>query len=477
MCSIFGALLGPQPSYNSDTVNLRLACIAELSTERGRDGRGFVSVATGTGREWTNFMRSPQRVEGDEIAFARQTFVPKEGYQSCAVIGNCRAEPTTEYVSDKCATDQQPYRAGRWAIVHNGTIANDKELRTDVVVTTIDSAAIVEQLHKRSAAFLVEETDRAEEAAEVFGSVMDDIKGSYAILAVNYDLPDRVFVACNYRPVWYCIVEGEGVYFASAKEYLPEFGRREMLTPYSQRIFELQDGIVTIRTIKAPRPANKRALVVCSGGLDSVVALSQMLAKGYDCEMLHFRYGSRAEGPEVAAVHAVANHFAIPLHVMPIPIYKPEHSPLLQADSAIAGGEAGAEFAHEWVPARNLVMLSIATAMAEAMGIETIVLGNNLEEAGAYPDNEPEFVKRFGEVLPFAVGDGKQVQVVMPVGNLMKHEIVKLGHQLDAPLHLTWSCYRSGPTHCGKCGPCHMRKTAFEINSLDEVIQYTTEGE
>jgi 7-cyano-7-deazaguanine synthase len=206
--------------------------------------------------------------------------------------------------------------------------------------------------------------------------------------------------------------------------------------------------------------------------MDSVVATVSMMKAGYDVELLHFQYGSRAEGPEHAAIMAVAAHLAIPLHTIPMGIYDPKDSPLLRNDSDIAGGEAGAEFAHEWVPARNLVMLSLATAYAEANGFETIILGNNLEEAGAYPDNEPEFINRFNDLLPFAVGDGKRVRVVMPVGNLMKHEIVALGEQLGAPMGLTWSCYRNGPIHCGKCGPCFMRRTAYTINGLKDPLQY-----
>jgi 7-cyano-7-deazaguanine synthase len=158
--------------------------------------------------------------------------------------------------------------------------------------------------------------------------------------------------------------------------------------------------------------------------------------------------------------------------LFPLPIYQKGDSPLLDADSKIAGGEAGAEFAHEWVPARNLLLLSVATAFAEARGISTIVLGNNLEEAGAYPDNEPEFIAKFNDMLPFAVGDGKRMNVIMPVGNMMKHEIVELGNRIGAPMHLTWSCYRALELHCGTCGPCYMRRKAFEINKLDEVISY-----
>lgn len=79
--------------------------------------------------------------------------------------------------------------------------------------------------------------------------------------------------------------------------------------------------------------------------------------------------------------------------------------------------------------------------MAEAYGFDAIASGINLEEAGAYPDNEMEFVRMFSRLVPYAVGPNKKVEVLMPVGNLVKHEIVKLGVQIDAPLHLTWSCY------------------------------------
>jgi len=142
-------------------------------------------------------------------------------------------------------------------------------------------------------------------------------------------------------------------------------------------------------------------------------------------------------------------------------------SPLLN-DSVIATGEAGAEFAHEWVPARNLLMIAHAVAYAEANGYTYIALGNNLEESGAYPDNEEEFTKLLNDSLAYAVHDGGHVQLMAPVGNLMKHEIVKLGLELGVPYELTWSCYKGGVKHCGNCGPCFMRKTAFERNGTTD---------
>jgi 7-cyano-7-deazaguanine synthase len=459
MCAIIGAVIFARKQNDIADANNLLNHIFAASLERGRDGRGWrVTTQYPIGvRGKTERRIKRDNQWGSEVTF----FAP--GTSSATLIGNMRAEPTTEFVADKELHDQQPYSLGAWSIVHNGTIANDKELRSNVHLTTIDSAAIVEVLHSYTMPSLTR--------ADAFSRMVRNIEGSYAILAAHADDATELYVAANYRPIWY-VQTRFGVFFASARNYFPSWATPRMIDPYSSAIF----GATGMRRdLTQQRKPNNRALVICSGGLDSVVAACAARADGYDIELLHFQYGSRAEGPEVAAVTAVAKHLDVKLRLFPIPIYKPEDSPLLQADSAIAGGEAGAEFAHEWVPARNLVMLSVATALAEAGGFETLVLGNNLEEAGAYPDNEPEFIDRFNDVLPFAVGDGKRVRVIMPVGNLMKHEIVALGYRLNAPLDKTWSCYRAGDKHCGTCGPCFMRRKAFEINGLNEVIPYACE--
>jgi 7-cyano-7-deazaguanine synthase len=115
-------------------------------------------------------------------------------------------------------------------------------------------------------------------------------------------------------------------------------------------------------------------------------------------------------------------------------------------------------------------MLANAVAYAEANNHDVIALGNNLEESGAYPDNEEEFTHLLDGVLDYAVQEGRQVRLVAPVGHLMKHEIVRLGVDINAPLDLTWSCYKDGDKHCGECGPCFMRRTAFERNGLTDPV-------
>lgn len=457
MCSIVGALVQRIDTHQKiQAVNDILEYIWQTSHERGRDGRGFVinSSAESDLQAYKDVTRSSGR--------AMQAPALHKVCRSATIVGNLRAEPTTEFVREKRLSDQQPYTSGKWSIAHNGTIANDRELRTQDLPTGIDSAAIAEQLASVNGTL------------DDFVGVIRKLKGSYAILATHTEHTDKLFVAANYRPIWY-INTPYGVFFASSRDYLPQEYPSRMLKPYTAALFRT-NGLYKEVSLYASSVQDERALVVCSGGLDSVVSAAYAQSElGMSIHLIHFLYGSRAERPEVKAIQAVAEYLGVELTLFNLPVYSKGDSPLLDPDSKVAGGEAGAEFAHEWVPARNLLLLSVATAFAEARGIDTIVLGNNLEEAGAYPDNEPEFIARFNDLLPFSVGDGKRMRVIMPVGNLMKHEIVELGNRIGAPMHLTWSCYRAGELHCGTCGPCYMRRKAFEINNIPEVISYKDE--
>lgn len=464
MCAIIGALVwGLTTPERREAANSLLNYIIRASHERGRDGRGFMINSGSVDLD----ERDTRRADGED--WRDREFFRKD-VEVATFISNLRAEPTTEYVAEKRASDQQPYTSGSWSIVHNGTIANDKDLRTHTVETRIDSAAIAETLDAPV------DAQNPYRVAQHFLAAVKRLKGSFAILGAHSAQPNHLLVAANYRPIWFVRTD-VGVFFASARHYFPDNMTPRMVEPYSMLSFYYGEDLEIRGDTLRQEDVKRRALVVCSGGLDSVVAATWAIRSGFDVTLVHFRYGSRAEGPEVSAIWKVAAELGVGLWIRHLDVYEPTDSPLLQADSKIAGGEEGAEFAHEWVPARNLVMLAHATAMAEAKGFNTLILGNNLEEAGAYPDNEPEFIAKFNDLLPFAVGDGKRLEVIMPVGNLMKHEIVALGHQLGAPLDKTWSCYRAGEQHCGTCGPCYMRRTAFEINGLEEVITYANEKE
>ncbi len=361
------------------------------------------------------------------------------------VVGNWRGRPTTEITS----VNVQPYGG----FVHNGVISNDKELGGKP--GEIDSEILPRVIRTDS--------------LEMFHWDITKIKGSYAIACLT---PNTVLLSCNYKPIYMVQIDG-CIYFSSMKRHLEPlcgtYTAPVKMEPYSS--MDLGTG----RNIYSKKEHNWRCLVVASAGLDSTVAAAKMKYDGYDVGLLHFHYGCRAEGKEADAILEIAKRMDLDLEYMSLDYSKMNNSTLLDPGAEIATGIAGSEYAHEWVPARNLIMLSHAVGYAEANGYDTIVLGNNLEEAGAYPDNEEEFFERLNDLLPNAVGEGENIMIEQPLGALMKHEIVRLGLELGAPLDLTWSCYKDGETHCGDCGPCYMRQNAFKINGSTDPVRYGNE--
>ena len=124
----------------------------------------------------------------------------------------------------------------------------------------------------------------------------------------------------------------------------------------------------------------------------------------------------------------------------------------------------------DWVSGRNLLMLSILTAYAESNKFGYIAFGGNLEESGAYPDNEQEFGRKFNEILPFATQNKIKIELLQPISTMMKHEIVKEGVKLKVPYEITWSCYSNDKVHCNNCAPCYMRRVAFERNGWTDPV-------
>lgn len=471
-CSISGCIIfaGNRTQDEIARIEQRLRQIIMMAEDRGRDSYGIVA-----------FQNDGNIVEIKDIGRASDSLPSKPSFvnaKTSIVIANNRAEPTTEYVLNKSHEDIQPFGNSVF-VSHNGIIANDYELEKRFSLkrrTKIDSVILPPLLEKI--------WDSSFDALQKI--LRDTVLGSFALAIVRRDNPDTLYLACNYKPIFLEYdKELDALYFTSLESYLHQDSREiwdanptRQLKPYY---------IVKITTAKEfderslwIADTKKRALVVASAGLDSTTAAKVMMDRGYYVTLLHFKYRHRAEAREQEAIRRIAEHLKCDLMYVDTSLFKDVigHSRLTETWSQIEKdreGEAGAEFAHEWVPARNLIFLAIATGMAEAHGYDVIVPGTNLEESGAYPDNEMIFISKLNEVLPYATNLQRRVRIEMPVGNLMKHEIVKLGLEIGAPLHLTWSCYEGGEAHCGRCGPCYMRRKAFEINGLRDVVAYLEE--
>lgn len=366
-------------------------------------------------------------------------------YGDGVILGNWRATPTPEIGENAIL---QPYDG----IVHNGTIANDAELGW--LPGEIDSQCLPRFIDRRT--------------LKGFVSSLQRIKGSYAIAT---HVGGTVFLGANYKPIYYAYLDGV-FYFSSMERHLrpalPHTIGVQKLAAYTA--FEPKSGL----TISIPRKQTNKCLVIASAGLDSTVAATQKVREGKNVTLLHYNYGCKAEGPETRAIKKIAETLGCALVYRHLDYTGAQKSTLFSGE--IGGAVEGAEYAIDWVPARNLLMLANACAYAEANEFDEIVLGANLEEGGAYPDNEEEFIHLLNQAFDYAVNEGHRVQISIPLGNLMKHEIVKRGVELNAPLDLTWSCYRGGEHHCGQCGPCFMRKTAFERNGLQDPVFRTVKA-
>ncbi|QIW25100.1 7-cyano-7-deazaguanine synthase QueC [Sulfolobus sp. S-194] len=458
MCSVTGVLIIKPENY--EKIEKKFIQILKRAEDRGRDSFGVIVIEKDGSIKKVKALGRPSTQEEKLYGILDEN--------SKVIIANNRAEPTTEYVRQKTEEDIQPFEGERYILTHNGIIANDLELEKKYNVvrrTKIDSAVIPPILDKYW-----------DGEIEKLRKILNDIKGSFAFIIGDKKKPDRIYIAQNFKPV-YMMYDRElgAIFFTSLDDYFDAspFDSVTKLDPYS--IVEVNDKM-EVKKVQLLDSKIKKVLVIASGGLDSTVAATYLLRQGYEITLLHFNYHHKAEEREREAVKKISEYLQVPLIEINTDLFKIiGHTTLLKGGGEIVKerfGEEGAEFAHEWVPARNLIFYSVALALAEAYGYDAIASGINLEEAGAYPDNEMEFVRLFAKLSPYATGPNKKVEVMMPVGNLVKHEIVKLGVEIGAPLHLTWSCYEGGQKHCGKCGPCYMRKMAFRINGLKDPVEY-----
>lgn len=219
-----------------------------------------------------------------------------------------------------------------------------------------------------------------------------------------------------------------------------------------------------------------RAVVLLSGGMDSAVCLAVALADGCDARPLTFLYGQR-HALEAERARALAAHYGIPpeRHRV-VDLGRVFAGSALVGDGEIPAGAAGAPgIPPTYVPARNLVFLALAAAHAEAVGAGRIYLGVNAVDYSGYPDCRPEFLDAFQRAL--AVGtkagvEGRAPRVVAPLVHLSKAEIVRLGHRLGVPFHLTHSCYRGQVPACGTCDACLLRLKGFREAGLPDPLPY-----
>jgi 7-cyano-7-deazaguanine synthase len=218
----------------------------------------------------------------------------------------------------------------------------------------------------------------------------------------------------------------------------------------------------------------KKAVVLVSGGLDSVTALAIAQDHGFDCYGLSVDYGQRHHS-ELDAAKRVTDAAGVPLKVLPLNLRAVGGSAL--TDDIDVPEEETSGIPVTYVPARNTIMLSLALAYAEVLGADDIFIGVNAVDYSGYPDCRPEFIKAYQQMARLATKagvEGGEMTVHTPLIDLTKSEIIQTGTELGVDYSMTVSCYQADGEGraCGACDSCRIRREGFHSAGLSDPTKY-----
>lgn len=221
------------------------------------------------------------------------------------------------------------------------------------------------------------------------------------------------------------------------------------------------------------RPS-KHALMVLSGGMDSVTMLHEYAS---EIELaVNFSYGSNHNARELACARRHAEDLGIELIEIDLSfIGRYFHSSLLEGADAIPDGEYDFDnMKSTVVPFRNGIMLAAAAGLAESHGLDTVMIANHAGDHALYPDCRKSFIDAMSKAVEEGTYDG--IKVKAPYTLLSKTDIAVRGKRLGIDYSTTYSCYRGGENHCGRCGTCIERRAALAQAGIIDTTVYDDEN-
>jgi 7-cyano-7-deazaguanine synthase len=222
--------------------------------------------------------------------------------------------------------------------------------------------------------------------------------------------------------------------------------------------------------------AERRAVVLLSGGLDSATALAMATAQGFACYALSLEYGQRHHAELAAARRVAAALRAVEHKVIALDLTSIGGSAL--TDRRVAVPEQPSDgIPVTYVPARNTIFLSLALAWAEVLGAWDLFIGVNAVDYSGYPDCRPEYIQAFQRLCQLATRagvEGGTFQVHAPLIDMSKAEIIRAGSRLGLDYGLTVSCYAADPAGraCGRCDSCRLRAKGFADAGVEDPTHY-----
>ncbi|MEG4067078.1 7-cyano-7-deazaguanine synthase QueC [Microcoleus sp. Pol11C2] len=222
-----------------------------------------------------------------------------------------------------------------------------------------------------------------------------------------------------------------------------------------------------------------KAVILLSGGLDSSTVLYQAKADGCECYAISFDYKQRHRR-ELESARAIALAAGVKAHqIVNFDLTLWGGSALTDNEMALPIDRNLAEMSQNipitYVPARNTIFLSFALAYAETLEADRIYIGVNALDYSGYPDCRLDYIQAMQEVFRLGTKQGREgnaINIITPLIELKKTEIIQLGNKLGVPWEQTWSCYAGGENACGVCDSCRLRLAAFEELGLKDPVAY-----
>ncbi len=222
-----------------------------------------------------------------------------------------------------------------------------------------------------------------------------------------------------------------------------------------------------------------KAVILLSGGLDSSTVLYQAKADGCECYAISFDYQQRHRR-ELESATTIAREAGVVAHqVIDFDLRQWGGSALTDRHLDLPQGRSLSEMASHipvtYVPARNTIFLSFALAYAEAIAARRVYIGVNALDYSGYPDCRPDYIQAMQEVFRLGTKQGREgqaIEIVTPLIDLHKTEIIQLGNKLGVPWQHTWSCYAGETEACGVCDSCLLRLEAFAQLGLSDPLPY-----
>ncbi len=216
-----------------------------------------------------------------------------------------------------------------------------------------------------------------------------------------------------------------------------------------------------------------RAVILLSGGMDSAVCASIARKEGFNLCVLHVNYRQRTSEKEMKCAKLLADHFeAEDFKVINLDFLKEIGGSGLIDRSIELPKEETEGIPPSYVPFRNSILLSLATAWAEVLKVGAIFYGANSIDFSGYPDCRPEYFEAFQRLIDVGTRDETSLVLKTPLAYMSKADIVRKGLELGTPFELTWSCYTENEKACGVCDSCRLRLKGFRENGAKDPIEY-----